>query len=379
MRRYTLPSISSMQRVRACAASEAIQIHIHETGDSAERGTTGHTFSDGRVTGSVSREDALNAISNEEWRAWLASADIESLRDFLGQEVRTEVTFALDVDAEMVRELGDHLGRDYSQATADEVVGTTDYLVPGPVPGVWDLKTGMRVTEAKDNLQIKFAAYCLWQTSYAPIGVYGGLIYLGEDGKFDTSDTHLFTHDELSGFPGELAAIRQAVASAREAYEEDGTLELHVGTHCKYCPSIAHCPAKTAPMRAMVTTIGDMIATAVTAMTDEQLGDAWEKTKLYKPALEKLEIELKEVVKRRGIDLADGRMVRAVTVNKSDLSKKRLIEELRARGATDDDIAAMTGIREEVHCRTLGPKPKTVDVVKVKVARKQRVKKSAAA
>lgn len=374
--KYHLPSISSFERVQACAASEVLPIRVVETGEYAERGTVGHWFSDVVVTGSMAREEALARIANQEWKDWLALAKLEPMRAFFDHTPKTEVTFAIDIDSEIARTLGHHLGRNYSAAMDCEVVGTTDYLGSHlGIPAILDLKTGQRVTEAKDNYQIKFAAYAVQQLTGAEV-VYGGLVYLDELGEL-AFDVHLFTHEELAGLCGDFESATRRVLSAFAAYEEDGRVELHPGSYCTYCPAVSHCPAKTAVIRSIVPDL-DMMTSSVSALTPEQQAYAWSKVKLFKPILEKIEDDLKLIVKAKGIDLPDGRKVRAVEVQKPNaVTVGRLIDELRKRGMTDEEFEAMKTPRVETHCKTLGPKPKPSGVVVAQLPRGKRSKKVA--
>jgi len=355
-----LPTLSGMQRAAQCPASEALRVRVHTSSEHAERGTEIHNFIDAVATGRLSREEALRVVPDD-WLGVCVNLDLEAVYGDL-DAVRTEVAYAIDTASETVRCLGDHLGRNYPTRLPTEAAGTLDVVGvrrENGRPVVRDVKTGfLEVEPAETNWQTRAFAYCLQLETGAEF-VDGEIVYVRENGAVDI-DPATFDADNLASVPAELADIRRRIMRAVEVLEETGRAEFFPSEEaCKYCPVQLACPAKVAIVRSLVTDVDAVVAGQFDLMSPEELGRAWDTYERLRKPFEAVEKALKDIAKHRGIDLADGRHVRAIEVHKSRFSKDAALSLLRELGATELQLAACTKEAVELHVRALGKKKKT--------------------
>lgn len=211
------------------------------------------------------RAAALAKVADKKHREACERFNLEKLP--AGQPGRWagEVAFALDVETGVARELGRGLGRRYRAAglKPTEIPGTIDLLGMADdalIP--LDYKTGWtRVTTAKSNLQLLFAAVCSTQVYERPLA-RGAILYPGEDGEnpyFDSAEWDAFELDEARL---RIMALGKAVLEARERFQTHDPVtgevsvkpRLVVGRHCRYCPVLTTCPAQGALVRRLVAT-----------------------------------------------------------------------------------------------------------------------------
>ena len=221
------------------------------------------------------------------------------------------------------------------------------------VPCVIDIKTGQDVGPASENWQLRFFAFCLLSETGAD-EIDGRIVYIREDGSH-YADAHMFTAEDLLRVPGELRSIEARLARAKATFAESGVVDLHVGNHCKYCPVSMSCPSKTSIVRSMAGDLAE-VGTAFDAMTPEQIEKAWLTYEAIKPLFWAVDEGLKSIARTRGIDLSDGRTVRAVEVHKTYFARAKAEDLLRQKGASEDEIAGCTRDAVEQHVRTLKPK-----------------------
>ncbi len=361
-----LPGISSAERVEGCPASEVFLDRVREGSAHADRGTEIHAFVANCLDRGMGREEALRLVSAK-WQGTCAALDLEKIRSGIASNLRAEVAYALDFEAEVVRELGQYLGDEFPATRVTEARGALDLegLRADGVPIVKDLKTGLAVADPAENWQLRFFATCLMFMSGAP-KVEGQIVYLKENGGV-WIERHEFTADELFEVPGALRRIRHGIQRARAAFEQHGRLEVRPGGYCRYCPAYMSCPAKTAMVQGLAGALGE-VRDRFQAMTPEELGRAWKIYEEVRPLYERVEQGLKDIARARGIVLSDGREVRGIEVVKNYFSKDAALELLRKKGASEDEIAGCSRPAVEVHAR----------VVKQRAERKPKGRKAAA-
>lgn len=257
-----------------------------ETIDAAtELGTVKHRFYEEALE--HGREAALKAAPAK-YRERLESIDLSKLP--AGQPGRWvgEVTFALDVVNGTVRELGRNLGRAYIQAglKPNEVPGTIDWLGQRPDRDamiVVDAKSGFtRVTRAKENLQLLFAAVCSSEVYGVSEGI-GAICYTRDDENpyFDACE---WTSFELAAAKQRIMKLGRAVLAAKAAWdgydlmtgevlEEKKRPRIVVGEHCRWCPALTTCPAQGALVRRLVATPEEAEADFKRGLSDNDMAD----------------------------------------------------------------------------------------------------------
>jgi hypothetical protein len=238
-----LPSISSTKRVAACQGSEVLQIRVNETGESAERGNTIHGFICDVADRGVAVKDALKKVHTDHHRV-CKKLDVQAVVGDLTTNRRAEVAYALDLESEMVRELGQYLGRAYPTTSPLEAKGTLDWTGQ-KADGLWkvkDVKTGLYVGPPGDDWQLRFFSACIMYT-YVVSRVEGEICYVKDDGSVEC-DSHVFTAKEMLSVVPDLTMIRRSLIDAHAAFAANGRVEVSPGDHCRYCPSFDVCPAQ---------------------------------------------------------------------------------------------------------------------------------------
>lgn len=333
------PSASSLERAHRCPASFSLP-GASETSGAAERGTTAHLFVS-RVLGGMRRERALEMVSDDV-RAMCAGIDFRKLVGGL-TKVRSEVSYAFDVRTRTARELGVELGRRYPDVGPTEIVGTLDIEgVRGDgLPVVADIKTGFGdVTHPSENFQTLFFAVVL-STIHRVDGAESKILRIRPDGSVYPR-SHTFDRFDLDEYADTLEEIVRRVGVAKERRARGETPTVHAGAHCLYCPGFSACPAKTSLVRHMLPQLQE-IGERIESMSVEDAGRAWAKYKEVKPVFERVEKSLKERAQREELPLANGKIVTTISYEKESFSRARALELLRARGATDEEIASCSG------------------------------------
>lgn len=237
---------SSIARVAACPASDALP-HVERATPYATRGTWLHTFL--AAVGRVGREEALALVPGE-YRDACAAIDLDGL-PIDPEAYASEVTLAYDPVRDHGRELGRHLGRDYSAIGPGEIPGTTDVLgLAVDAVVVPDYKTGGQlVTRARENWQLRFLAVAAAR-AYGRSAARVAIIYVPPDGGPPWFDRATFDAMDLDAIADELREIVLRRDEARSAIGKGVLPVLREGSHCDHCPAFALCPAKVSLIRA---------------------------------------------------------------------------------------------------------------------------------
>lgn len=278
---------------------------------------------------------ALAAIDDDEMRAKCDAIDLESIP--AGAD--SELTVAWDPDTDTGRILGSNLGRDYTAAMPGEFVGTADLVgrVADAVEG-GDFKTGLQVKKARDSWQ----ARALSLFSARAIGAESArftMLYLGHDGRW-YPDKAEFDAMDLSTFADELRALKQRIGAVRAAFAATGALPaLHVGPHCRYCPSVPFCPAQGALAKAMVSDLS-VIDQGIAALTDDEAGRAWEMLRMAEKLVERIKEGLQERARVQPIPLPDGKVLQEVPWSSTKIDGKVALRVLKEEGGDDLVFAA---------------------------------------
>jgi hypothetical protein len=122
----------------------------------------------------------------------------------------------------------------------------------------------------------------------------------------------------------------------------DAAERVRVGEHCRYCPSLAYCPAQTAMVRRMAVEPEKVGADIRALLTPETAGRAYERLRAVKAVLREVESALHAYASQTPIPLSDGSVWGPVTTDREELDAKvayRVLSELHdpgvAHGACD--------------------------------------------
>lgn len=341
MTTFEKPTASGLERGEECPASYAIQVRVHTTSVYADAGTAKHAFVEAVLAGHKSLADALADVPIE-YRQTCADLDWETLlRDIDRATVRCEVAYAVDAATGAVRELGQSLGRKYPKLDDAEISGTID-IAARTLGGRWiveDLKTGQPVTACEDNWQIAFAAYAIHKLTGAS-EIVGRLTYLGEDGKV-WHDEHVFDAFDLADFPVRLRVILQRIAKAAQDVEA-GKVVVNKGSHCKYCPAVASCPAHVGLVRHLVPELATLEKLTLAHLSPAQVGAAWARFKELRPLVEKIDASLKEYVRAHPgeVTTPDGMVLKEIPMGRTNVDGPRALALAREYGATQEEQAS---------------------------------------
>ncbi len=289
---------SGIERHAICPGS-AVLPGAGTVSDDAARGTAIHAFLE--AVNTKGREAALAAVPDD-LRPVCEALDVAKLpTDPL--RFAAEVAFAYDTVTGKARELGRGIGRRYDCAPT-EVAGTTDVIALLDDDGVFvsDFKSGWsRRTAARDSLHLRFyslAAARAYGRSRAVVQV----IRVFDDGETWTDEASLDAFD-LDSFALDLAALASGIERDRKLYAEGVEPDLVEGSHCKWCPAYARCPAKDR----LLTAAGNIDATTLPDLiTPEVAAKAYERLAIYKAAVARAEEILKDYARANPIPLADG-------------------------------------------------------------------------
>lgn len=314
-------SASSLERVMLCQASDIVPIRITNTdgNEFSEFGTAKHNFIDS-ITQGMSRDEALSRVTDK-YRKACELISSEFLAKF--RDIKTELSFAVDLETGGAMYLGNHLNRDYPDVGESYRTGTCDIMAVNAetgIPVLADMKSGRFTTECSENWQIRFLAYAMhYIYNYPKIECH--LIYLreGEDPIFDTFtfEEHHFKEIKVG-----LLKLWKELIRQEKNFLEQGVLELKEGVkQCEYCPAMVACPAKIGALVALgkKATDADLdkVPTAIQNMTNEQAKDAWVRYKKVDAYWKLADKQMKEFVKQKSIDLGNGKSVAAVTCKRS--------------------------------------------------------------
>jgi len=212
---------SSIWRLRRCLYWARLDVAwtADDESDEARDGTQCHALAEGREVHDASpRARALHA-SYERWCA--------DHGEHMNAE--REVVMAYDLATDTARVVPSAGHRDYSSKRDTEVIGTFDAIGDG----VDDLKTGQERYCHEE--QLKLGALCLARLRDRS-DVRARFVFINEQFCY----TREFQYDalELDEFADQLRAWDAAIPTSKPV----------PGSHCRYCPASASCPAALGAM-----------------------------------------------------------------------------------------------------------------------------------
>jgi len=310
-----LPSASSLDRAIECLPSNGLLgVESIDPGEAAAKGTTVHAFLAAVLSGSKTRDEALEDVALEDpGRALCEAIDLEQLPT--GGQI--EPAFAWDVATGKGRIIGHDIGRDYEAHGADrsrEFVGSADFagLRADGKAIVLDWKTGWGTGKAKDSWQLRGLGLFAAETLGATSAIVGHVYVRDEKPVFDLVE---LDEMELGAIRAELRALRSRMA-ALMASAEPVTL-VREGAHCTYCPAFKSCPAKTGLVRSMHTDL-DVREPFAGALTPANAAEVVKTLLRFEDVAKRMWKELEVIAAEAPIDLGDGRVMKLAPGRSAD-------------------------------------------------------------
>jgi hypothetical protein len=302
---------SATERVMSCPPSAALP---GVYGDSSNHADDGHIMHEFLYAGATrGRAEAFEHVARHltpDLRARCERVNLAKLAS-VGRIVEAEVAYAYDVATGSARILGRNLGRAYA-VNDTEIPTTTDLEIVAPdgVPVLLDAKTGWR-NVATDTPQLRFHALaCMAARGVDRVRV--GILKIDAEGNL--LDPELLDVDELDAgaFAHEVRQAWAAIEAARAEIARGVIPSVTMGDHCQYCPAKPSCPAYTALARSVLANDVTTIGAAILEMSPEEGGDLWERYRAGEALLKVIGENLRELAKRRPLELPDGRTLEMV-------------------------------------------------------------------
>lgn len=327
-----IPSASGLPRAFRCRASLLLPRVNRAAGDYANKGHGVHGFLE--TVSAVGRDAALAAIKDDETRAFCEALDLERLPLGDGVSWAAEVAYSYDVAKGTAREVGRGIGRAYPEdgglhGTADLVALSSD----GDTAIVLDAKTGRGwLPAAAESEQLKALALMACRTHGASKARIGHL-HLREDGTAWTDWAELDAFD-LDAF---AASLRMLAATTKGDPAEGGW--------CRYCPSMAHCPAKNKLAVALGSGLtADSIAVS---LTPASAAKAWERLKMARQVLDEVEAKVKEYALDNPVTLTDGAVLGPVEDARDDIDDAKAADVLRKQYGDRAELAISPAVTKK--------------------------------
>ncbi len=238
-------SASKWTRLVPCPASGVLPGAPSEPGEAAIRGTAIHTFIE---TASIHGKAKALDQCPEKYRDFADSIPLAELPTD-PHKYSFEIAAAFDIATGKSRKIGERVERDYGSVSESEVVGTADVIgVCEDSVYVGDYKTGRSwLPEAGKHWQLLIMAL-IFTELYERDQAYIEWIRISDDGTLRRSGVALDAFDliEIRSVAEDVLSKTRAASRSIEAGEDP---EVTEGKHCRYCPAMLACPAKTQVMR----------------------------------------------------------------------------------------------------------------------------------
>lgn len=370
-----LPAATYLNRVMRCPASWLLPQVRTASSEAATRGIEVAAYLEAVLHGATPAK-ALELVKSDEGRRFVEVIDLDELPagkvgSFAGEfslawnPVSDNASNKPGVEREHVD--GWYAGR-------ADVVGAD----PGAARGiVIDYKTGRDYVKAADDWQLRFLALALARVYHLDT-VTVQKIWLRETGDNPGPSTAEFDSFALADFADELRALAATLAKMDARMKAGGSITLHTGEHCRFCPAFQGCDAQGALVRAALRgEVGKGVELEI--VTPEAIANLWPRVEAAEKALAELKDRLKAAAREVGpVDLGDGLMLGEKSVISEELdgvkafailaetigedAAERACPVVARKGAIEDELRAWW--REK--CESLpegAPRPKLKDVL----------------
>lgn len=327
-------SASSADRASKCAASHALPAVFEESSDAAEKGDIVHNY----IRCMLSK--AATPLVPPEYLEYCKAIPIEAIVDGL-EIMDTEASFLLDLQTKSVRYLGSNLGRNYPDHGPYEIPLTVD-LVARDSKNFYEIdwKTGQTVESPEDNWQRRLCASALL-LHYGRDSIISKNIYLRDEGG-TFQDQHEFSVLDVYSFIEEFTRVVDAVLVARRIVSDGGVPDTFPGDHCKYCPAMSFCPAKTALVRKFSEDLTEQdLVVKILSLPPEAQGNLMVRVKEIKSIVEQAEKILREQAIDHPLPVGDKHEYRPIDRQRQFFDKDAALGLLKSLGIDDDGIAKL--------------------------------------
>jgi len=298
-------------------------IWVTSTSPAADRGTRFHKAIASYVAGVGVVPDADFRLEYEHATNWVDAYGIGHLR--------AEVAFAWDHNSDTATELAG-VDRDYRKS-GGRLAGTADLVSVNKATRsgyVGDFKTG---DGSGATMQLRALALMLARTHDLDVVTVEAL----EASPFGIKSV---CREVLDAF--DLAAVAGELSDAIESID---TAQPTPGAHCTgmWCNAVTTCPVGHAAAAELVPVTSLVRYTMSTAITSPDHA-AWmlDRVRLVEAACKAVKEAVKEACPPGGWALEDGSVLREGSREVPRFDKTKAIELARAKGATDEEIAACT-------------------------------------
>ncbi len=223
-----LPTVSSLQRAMACAASTCLPLGPDTPpGAAAKRGTLIGAVIAARCTGRPDPDMGRYRLP----LGWATMAEL-ALRIGPG-DISCERAFSYD--GTKVEVLGDDLGRAYGREGT--ICGAADIIALRKHALVVDIKSGdLPAPEPATNYQLGALAVFV-SMAYEVETVTGAIAKICRDGSWEWSE-HLWSLSDLAAIRRRIDAARAQWTEAHEAEESGWGATPTPGQWCRFCRAI---------------------------------------------------------------------------------------------------------------------------------------------
>lgn len=295
----------------ACPAREALP-KARMDGEAADRGNVLHEFCRCVTVNPAVREQALAAITEEDWRRTAAGMNLDLALEGL-IVLGCEVAFVLNVDKQTCRKIGTNIGRRYAdhlKATGQEPLGewdipfTVDVLARyGETPVELDYKSGQHIGDPALHMQRRISnAGLLFH--YDATSAISRVAYIWESGEIRPDGCESFYMDAVQ-LCDEVKDIIMRVRATRALVAEGHIppVTMNRDEQCKYCDAFMYCPGWAGLIRGAKQQLSNIPDLAeIDATTKAEIFDY---VKDVLKAAETLEKVLKEHIYRQPLPLDD--------------------------------------------------------------------------
>jgi hypothetical protein len=267
----------------------------------------------------VGRVAALDEIADANVRNLCNAIDLSLFPPYL----ESEITYEYDCKTNHARSVKIDKPRDYPYSehcfygTAD-LVGLSE---DSKTVIVIDIKTGKKLPKpASDNWQLRFLAVAA-ASAYGATNAKVALAYINESGEVEF-EWATFDSLDLCDFEEELAWLDTASLKASESVASGYSIDLSVGDHCEWCPSLTLCPAHLSPLKSLLEEYEPLVG-VLEKLEPEALGKLYTRYQLYTEIIDSMDKSFRTMVKTGPVSLGDKHELKMVRFPRKGVNGKR--------------------------------------------------------